>query len=120
MDYEARFGADSKKAKGSSKGNWVEGRSGEIAERAGTYGMEVDAGGSELSADGYYDPTYDDAGMGGGTLYDGADELMDDDEYIEEDAESSETGQSSKSSSKQQMSEPIFPREAQQTSRKLF
>lgn len=118
QDYTAQFGPDSKKAKGSSKGNWIEGRSGEIAEHAGTYGMEVDAGGSELTAD-YYDPTYDDAGMGGGTIYDGADELMEDEEMYDE-SEDEVTSEQPVPRPKKQISEPIFPREQQDSSKRLF
>lgn len=121
LDYEAQFGADSKKAKGTSKGNWVAGRSGEMAEHAGTYGMEVASGSNEMMAneEAYYDPMYEDAGMGGGTIYDGAEDLMEEDENFDEEEEASEDS-SPKKASKTQMSEPIFPRETSQSSRRLF
>lgn len=118
QDYTAQFGPDSKKARGSSKGNWIAGRSGEIAEQAGTYGMDTDVAGTE--ADGYYDPTYDDAGMGGGTIYDGADELMDDDDESYEDEEDISTSEQPVRQQKSQVVDPIFPRESQEPSRRLF
>ena len=56
--------------------------------------------------------------MGNGEIYNGADELMENGGY-EKDAAVPE-GSVSGSASKKQTVEPIFPRESQQSSKRLF
>jgi len=136
LEYNAKFGADSKKAKGTSKGNWVAGRSGELSEQAETRGMQVDNSMGLVADEGaaYYNPDYDagygyepaygydsaQAGMGGGaeTIYSGDD--VGDEEVISETGDDAggsgkkESGTQPKPGSGGRVVNPIFPREQQQ------
>jgi len=140
LEYNAKFGADSKKAKGTSKGNWVSGRSGELSEQAATHGMQVDntlglvADEGEAYYDpsyaydtGAYDPGYAGTGVGGAaeTIYNG-DDLSGSEEIISETGEGGSSDQekgsdaqtTTKSGNAGRVVNPIFPREQQQRSNK--
>ena len=117
QDYDARFGADSKQAKGTSKGNWIAGRTPELEEQASGAGIGVGSsvGTSEevYSEDDYYNPEVDDESA---ALYDG--------QTTGTEGKTGTTGTGNKTGSVKgntntQMTQPIFPTSAQQ-SRKLF
>ena len=117
QDYDARFGADSKQAKGTSKGNWIAGRTPELEEQASGAGIGVgnSVGTSEevYSEDDYYNPEVDDESA---ALYDG--------QTTGTEGKTGTTGTGNKTGSVKgntntQMTQPIFPTSAQQ-SRKLF
>ena len=119
QDYLAAFGADTKRAKGSSKGNWVDGRTGEVAEMAAERGMISEAGYGVVTDENYYDPSLegldpDRAGSGGGTtLYNGTDEGTEETE--------DETEPSKPAPKASQVVEPIFPKQSgKNTGKKLF
>jgi hypothetical protein len=119
-DYLAAYGADTKKARPASGGNWIDPRLGEAAEIAGEQGYVSDMGDGLVADSTYYDPDVGDplrAGTGGAeAIYDGG---------AEEDTETEEqpvpVQPKKEPEKKQQISEPIFPRTQQQAgTKKLF
>ena len=119
-DYLNAFGADTKQAKGSSKGNWSAARSSEMSELAAEKGITAEVGESAIYADeDYYDPVYNDgAGMNSAgqmaPIYDGA--------AGSEPAEASEpTPKETPKKSGAGSVQPIFPKQQQVNSRsRLF
>ena len=122
QDYLAAYGADTKRARPASKGNWIDPRLSEASEMAAEQGYTADVGGDGLVADdGYYDPDVGDpsrAGTGGASaVYDGAAET----EKEEPEKTKEEPVKPKEPKKKQQISDPIFPRAQQQTgTKKLF
>ena len=119
QDYLAAFGQDTRRIRPAAKGNWVVGRTGEVAELAAEKGMVSDAGYDLIADETYYDPAV--GGTGGGyggdvTLYNGAD---DDTGPADDSEEESETPKPAKKPT--QTVEPIFPKgQTQNTGKKLF
>ena len=119
-DYLNAYGADTKQAKGSSKGNWTGDRSAEMSELAAEKGITAEVGeGAIYADDDYYDPGYNDgAGMNNAgqmaPIYDGNSETL---PTETPEPEQPQTPKKSGAGSVQ----PIFPKQQQATSRsRLF
>ncbi|MBR6412462.1 MAG: hypothetical protein IKS41_04810 [Alphaproteobacteria bacterium] len=124
-DYLKAYGRDTKLARAASGGNWVDPRLGEVAEMAGEQGYAADMGNS-LVADGYYDPDVGDPSLAGtsgaNAIYDGgAEEEADESESAAEEAPKPEPVKPKTPQKKQQVTDPIFPKNQQPAgSKKVF